>query len=131
MLCGVAPIPASSGKTNRHRLNRGGDRQANKALYRIVLCRLRWDPRTRAYAERRTKGSQMNNTLTSLFPWLIWWWPADVRRHREAAEAADRRRQRVHAGHGRAYQIHRRRRPKPHVVYLRALSGPSRKSVGG
>ncbi|HEX9771125.1 MAG TPA: IS110 family transposase [Kiloniellales bacterium] len=55
MLCGVAPIPASSGKTNRHRLNRGGDRQANKALYRIVLCRLRWDPRTRDYMQRRTK----------------------------------------------------------------------------
>lgn len=55
MLCGAAPIPASSGKTNRHRLNRGGDRQANKALYRVVICRLRWDPRTRAYMERRTK----------------------------------------------------------------------------
>jgi len=55
MLCGVAPLPASSGKTRRHRLNRGGDRQANAALYRVVLCRLRWDPRTRAYAERRTK----------------------------------------------------------------------------
>jgi transposase len=55
MLCGVAPIPASSGKTTRHRLNRGGDRRANAALYRVVLCRLRWDPRTRAYAERRTK----------------------------------------------------------------------------
>lgn len=55
MLCGTAPIPASSGKTNRHRLNRGGDRQANAALYRVVLCRLRWDPRTRAYADRRTK----------------------------------------------------------------------------
>jgi transposase len=55
MLCGVAPIPASSGKTNRHRLNRGGDRQANKALYRVVLCRLRWDPRTRDYMQRRTK----------------------------------------------------------------------------
>jgi transposase len=54
MLCGVAPLPASSGRTTRHRLNRGGDRQANAALYRIVLCRLRWDPRTRAYAERRT-----------------------------------------------------------------------------
>jgi transposase len=54
MLCGVAPLPASSGKTRRHRLNRGGDRQANAALYRVVLCRLRWDPRTRAYAERRT-----------------------------------------------------------------------------
>jgi len=55
MLCGVAPIPASSGKTNRHRLNRGGDRQANKALYRVVLCRLRWDPRTRSYMQPRTK----------------------------------------------------------------------------
>ena len=55
MLCGVAPIPASSGKTTRHRLNRGGDRQANKALYRVVICRLRWDDRTRDYVERRTK----------------------------------------------------------------------------
>jgi transposase len=44
MLCGAAPLPASSGRTHRHRLNRGGDRQANAALYRIVLCRLRWDP---------------------------------------------------------------------------------------
>ncbi len=55
MLCGVAPLPASSGRTHRHRLNRGGDRAANAALYRIVLCRLRWDPRTRTYMERRTK----------------------------------------------------------------------------
>jgi transposase len=54
MLCGAAPLPASSGRTRRHRLNRGGDRQANAALYRIVLTRLRHDPRTRAYAERRT-----------------------------------------------------------------------------
>jgi transposase len=54
-LCGAAPIPASSGRTQRHRLNRGGDRAANAALYRIVLCRLRWDPRTRAYADRRTR----------------------------------------------------------------------------
>jgi transposase len=54
MLCGAAPLPASSGRTHRHRLNRGGDRQANAALYRIVLCRLRWDLRTRAYALRRT-----------------------------------------------------------------------------
>ncbi|MGQ0573915.1 MAG: IS110 family transposase [Pseudonocardia sp.] len=54
MLCGAAPLPASSGRTQRHRLNRGGDRQANAALYRIVMCRLRWDPRTRAYAQRRT-----------------------------------------------------------------------------
>ncbi len=54
-LCGVAPIPASSGKTTRHRLNRGGDRAANAALYRIVICRLRHDEHTRTYVERRTK----------------------------------------------------------------------------
>jgi transposase len=54
-LCGVNPIPASSGKTNRHRLNRGGDRQANSALYRVVLVRLGHDPRTREYMRRRTK----------------------------------------------------------------------------
>ena len=53
-LCGVCPIPASSGKTNRHRLNRGGDRQANAALHRIVVVRLRCDPRTKEYIRRRT-----------------------------------------------------------------------------
>lgn len=53
-LCGVSPIPASSGKTRRHRLNRGGDRAANNALYTVVLTRLRLDDRTRAYVARRT-----------------------------------------------------------------------------
>jgi transposase len=53
-LCGVAPIPASSGKVARHRLNPGGDRQANHALWRIVFTRLGSDPATRAYTERRT-----------------------------------------------------------------------------
>jgi transposase len=53
-LCGVCPIPAGSGKTDgRHRLNRGGDRQANAALYRIVLTRMSGDERTRAYVTRR------------------------------------------------------------------------------
>jgi len=52
-LCGVAPIPASSGRKDRHRLNRGGDRAANRALHTIVLCRMSWDQRTRAYVERR------------------------------------------------------------------------------
>lgn len=63
MLCGVAPIPASSGKTNRHRLNRGGDRQANAALYRVVLVRLRWDPRTRDYMQRRTKEGKSKKEI--------------------------------------------------------------------
>ena len=53
-LRGVNPIPASSGKTNRHRLNRGGHRQANAALHRIVVVRLRHDERTQAYMRRRT-----------------------------------------------------------------------------
>ncbi|WP_329474076.1 IS110 family transposase [Streptomyces sp. NBC_01723] len=53
-LCGVAPIPAFSGKTSRHRLNRGGDRQANHALYMITVSRMAWEPSTRAYMARRT-----------------------------------------------------------------------------
>jgi transposase len=53
-LCGTSPVEASSGQTQRRRLNRGGDRQANAALYRIALTRLRWDPQTRAYLDRRT-----------------------------------------------------------------------------
>lgn len=53
-LCAACPIPASSGKTTRHRLNPGGNRRANNALYTIVLVRMRHDPRTRAYVARRT-----------------------------------------------------------------------------
>lgn len=53
-LCGVCPVPASSGKTNRHRLNRGGDRRANAALYRVAIVRMRHHPPTRKYIERRT-----------------------------------------------------------------------------
>jgi transposase len=52
-LAGTAPIPASSGLTTRHRLNRSGDRQLNRALHTIALNRMRHDPTTRAYVERR------------------------------------------------------------------------------
>jgi transposase len=52
-LCGANPIPASSGKTQRHRLNRGGDRQANATLHRIVVVRLRWHAPTQTYMSRR------------------------------------------------------------------------------
>jgi hypothetical protein len=55
MLCGASPIQASSGKTQRHRLNRGGDRQANAALYRIVIARLRHDQQTKDYLDRRIR----------------------------------------------------------------------------
>lgn len=53
-LCGVSPVEQSSGKTQRRRLNRGGNRQANAALYRIVMTRIRWDERTQEYLQRRT-----------------------------------------------------------------------------
>ncbi len=53
-LCGVSPIEASSGKTIRHRLNRGGSRIANNAIWTITLIRMRSDPRTQQYVARRT-----------------------------------------------------------------------------
>ncbi len=53
-LCGVAPVQASSGMIRRHRLNRGGNREANRALYVLVLGRMSWDERTRGYVARRT-----------------------------------------------------------------------------
>ena len=52
-LCGVSPVPASSGKVTRHRLNRGGDRAANSALHIIAIGRLRTDARTKAYVQKR------------------------------------------------------------------------------
>lgn len=65
-LCGVSPLEASSGKTSR-RLNRGGDRQANAALYRIALSRLRWDDRTRNYLNRRlTDGKTRREAIRCL-----------------------------------------------------------------
>jgi transposase len=54
-LCGVSPLQASSGKILRHRLNRGGDRSANNALWTIAMVRMRSEPRTRAYVDRRTR----------------------------------------------------------------------------
>ena len=53
-LCGASPVDASSGKQIRHRLNRGGDRQANSALWQIVMTRMSCDPRTKAYVARRS-----------------------------------------------------------------------------
>lgn len=71
-LTGACPIPASSGKTNRHRLNRGGDRQANAALYRIVLVRMVYDQRTKDYIERRThEGLSKREAIRCLKRYLI------------------------------------------------------------
>ena len=66
-LCGVSPIEPSSGKTRRRRLNRGGDRRANAALYRIALSRSRDDQRTRDYFDRRTtQGLTRRDTVRCL-----------------------------------------------------------------
>ena len=62
-LCGVAPIPASSGRTDRHRLHRGGDRDANRALYVVAITRLAHCPRTRAYAQRRREQGLSNRDI--------------------------------------------------------------------
>jgi transposase len=66
-LCGVAPIEASSGKVTRHRLHRGGDRQANSALWRIVITRMSNHPETRTYVERRdTEGRSKKEIIRCL-----------------------------------------------------------------
>jgi transposase len=66
-LCGVAPIPASSGNTTRHRLHRGGDRHANCSIHLIVINRLRWHEPTRRYLERRTQdGRTKKETIRCL-----------------------------------------------------------------
>ena len=66
MMCGVCPIPASSGKIQRHRLNRGGNRQANSALHMIVVCRMRTDQRTRAYGQGMDKCAALAHPLPTL-----------------------------------------------------------------
>lgn len=62
-LCGVSPLQASSGKVVRHRLNRGGDRQANNALWTVALVRMRSEPRTQAYVARRTQEGRSNKEI--------------------------------------------------------------------
>jgi transposase len=62
-LCGVAPIPASSGLTTRHRLNRGGHRQANAALYRAVIVRMQHHEPTKAYVARRTAEGKTKSEI--------------------------------------------------------------------
>jgi transposase len=62
-LCGASPVEASSGKIVRHRLNRGGNREANAALHRIVLVRLRWHQPTIDYVERRTSEGKSKREI--------------------------------------------------------------------
>ncbi|MFD0511805.1 IS110 family transposase [Streptomyces aureus] len=65
-LCGTAPVPASSGRTNRHRLSRGGDRAANAALYRIALVRMSHDLRTREYVARQAAAGRTKKEIIRL-----------------------------------------------------------------
>jgi transposase len=62
-LCGASPVQASSGRVHRHRLSRGGDRQANNALWRVVMVRLSFDPKTRAYMDRRLKEGRSKKEI--------------------------------------------------------------------
>lgn len=71
-LCGVSPVESSSGKQSRRRLNRGGDRQANAALHRIALSRLRWDSRTQHYVQRRvSEGKTRREALRCLKRYIV------------------------------------------------------------
>ncbi|MFD7260132.1 transposase [Streptomyces sp. NPDC059874] len=72
-LCGVAPVPASSGRTNRHRLSRGGDRGANSALHRIALVRMSSDARTREYVARQTTAGRTKKEIIRLLKRAIAW----------------------------------------------------------
>jgi transposase len=63
-LCGVSPLDASSGRQRRHRLNRGGNRDANRALWVVAFTRLRTDPRTKVYADRRTQEGLSRSEIT-------------------------------------------------------------------
>jgi transposase len=70
-LCGVAPVPASSGKAIRHSLNRGGNREANRALHVLALGRMSWDERTREYVAKRTaEGKSKREILRCLKRYL-------------------------------------------------------------
>lgn len=63
-LCGVCPIPASSGKTHRFRLNRGGNRQANAALYRVAIVKMRRHQPTLAYVQKRIKDGKSKSEIS-------------------------------------------------------------------
>jgi transposase len=71
-LCGVCPIPASSGKTNRMRLNRGGNRQANAALYRVAIVRMRVHEATQSYVAKRTvEGKSKREIIRCLKRYIV------------------------------------------------------------
>ena len=70
-LCGVAPVPASSGKTVRHHLNCGGNRDVNRALHVLALGRMSWDERTREYVARRTAEGKSKREILRCLKWYV------------------------------------------------------------
>lgn len=99
-LCASAPVPASSGKTTRHRLNRGGDRDANHALWRIAVVRMSYEPRTRAYVARRTaQGKSKREIIRCLKRYIAREvYRAITNPPDDLPTGADLRRLRTHAG---------------------------------
>ena len=98
-ICGACPIPASSGKTVRHRLNRGGDRQANSALHEIARQRVMRDPETAEYAERaRARGKSDREVMRCLKRYVAreayraLMRPHEIRRPADASELVAARR---------------------------------------
>ena len=98
-ICGACPIPASSGKTVRHRLNRGGDRQANSALHEIARQRVMRDPETAEYAERaRGRGKSDREVMRCLKRYVAreayraLMRPHEIRRPEDASELVAARR---------------------------------------
>jgi transposase len=83
-MCGVAPLQASTGKTKRHRLNRGGNRQANNALYRIVITRMSSDDRTRTYVTRRRAEGKSTGEIVRVLKRYV---AREVFRHLQPATA--------------------------------------------
>ena len=110
-LCGASPIEASSGKVKRHRLNRGGDRQANRALHTIARQRMKRDERTRTYVDKRTKGGKTRREIERIlvryiarevYHALVHPMDASYYSYKEAAESARSKRMRIGATQAQA-----------------------------
>ena len=110
-LCGASPIEASSGKVKRYRLNRGGDRQANRALHTIVRQRMKRDERTRLYVDKRTKDGKTRREIERIlvryvvrevYHALMHPMDASYYAYKEAAESAKAERLRIGATQAQA-----------------------------
>ena len=90
MLAGVAPLQASSGRVSRHRLNRGGDRQLNRALHIIAIHRLRHDTASRAYADRKSAEGKSDREIRRCLKRYLARHLFRLMEHHDAARAGER-----------------------------------------